>query len=240
LNNSTSNNNNNNNPSDLYSAINSKSKPHFDQTDKSAIFHNEPINQKPNHVPIYDSTTNIQHQRVQKNLSKFNNLNKPINPGNTNTLSSINGNMNNTSMHINQLATNRSKTPGPDTIYFRNNNNKAATISHANQSNGNGQYMSRSKTPTADMMFYPQNSRFSQTNQMFENIYQPFNNGNSNIPTTNYIDYNNEESFMNVLQSGGLGPNNYRLSNEFYTNQSSSKLQKKSNFKIKTKKYGGL
>lgn len=67
------------------------------------------------HVPIYDSTTNIQHQRVMHSMkpntlhtggsAAVNNINGGGGGGGTNPLS------------------NRSKTPGPDMIYFRNDLN---------------------------------------------------------------------------------------------------------------------
>ena len=68
------------NITDLYSTVNKLNKSHPKLNTDEEI----PAQQAP-HVPIYDSTTNLQHQRI-------NSLN------------------------------NRSKTPGPDTIYFRNTN----------------------------------------------------------------------------------------------------------------------
>lgn len=50
------------------------------------------------HVPIYDSTTNIQHQRVMQHGMKPNHS----------SMAAVNPNLS------------RSKTPGPDMIYFRN------------------------------------------------------------------------------------------------------------------------
>jgi hypothetical protein len=180
-------NNHNINPKEFHSTLNKSNKNIYqmDQTDKVSL-HNNNININENtinksHIPIYDSTTNIQHQRVLKNLNKFNNLN-------------------NKSNNINQLSNNRSKTPGPETIYFRNNNNqytKSATISAATSSNIQSAYMNRSKTPTADIMYYP-SSKFNNPNALFDNIYQPF---DINTQPTNYInEYNSDETFMNLLQ----------------------------------------
>ena len=179
------NNNNNNNFNELYSTVNQNKKPD--------------ANSKVVHVPIYDSTTNIQHQRVQQNLNKFNHSHQ-----------SANG------------VSHRSKTPGPDVIYFHNNNNnntssdtmpsaayqtnyngnatslnKAATVSAATAQSQYGvsqfNYMSRSKTPTADIMYYPSSksqeysnkqqhhggghhpTKRANTRHLFDNIYQPFN-----------------------------------------------------------------
>jgi hypothetical protein len=191
----------NNNSKEFNSSSNKSNKSIYqmDQTDKLSLHNNNNNNTNNNnnmnmnmnvsentlnksHIPIYDSTTNIQHQRVLKNLNKFNNLN-------------------NKSNDINQLPNNRSKTPGPETIYFRNSNNqysKSATISAATSSNIQNSYINRSKTPTADIMYYP-SSKYNNLNVMFDNIYQPF---DINKQQTNYIsDYNSDETFMNLLQS---------------------------------------
>lgn len=184
------------NISDLYSTVNklNKSQPKLNNDEEI------PAQQAP-HVPIYDSTTNLQHQRIN-------------------------------------LLNNRSKTPGPDTIYFRNTNttdfppvqaqsryqniknqNKSATISAAT---GNQQfnYMSRSKTPTADIMYYPMSANNNSTNfnssvsssalnkraQManFENIYQPFNvNSNQLNENEDYLDsvsYNLNQCNQQLVQ----------------------------------------
>lgn len=195
------------NINELYSTINRKANQQ-DQLDNSGkihqsqIFENQTTTTTPTtkHIPIYDSTTNIQHQRVQQNLNKFQQQ-----------------------VQINPLVTNRSKTPGPEMIYFRNNSNNEPQMNYANFSNTNtnvpnvihnksatisngSNYLSRSKTPTADIMYYPnkqhQPIRSSMNTNLFENIYQPFNNNdiyngyNSNMPTVediNFMDYSNED-----------------------------------------------
>ena len=196
LNNNTKSNNNIDNNLKEISCLNKSGKIGYqtDQIDK-ALLNNDGLNVNENilhksHIPIYDSTTNIQHQRVLKNLNKFNNLNSKSN-------------------NLNQLSSNRSKTPGPETMYFRNNNSNqySATLSAGTNSNIQTAYMNRSKTPTADIMYYP--SKYNNPNVMFDNIYQPF---DINSQHTNYIsDYNSDETFMNLLQSS------YR--NDFYSHQ---------------------
>lgn len=121
---------NNKSVNDLYSSVNRKP---FDQIDAEK------------HIPIYDSTTNLQHQRVQQNLNKFQQI------------------QNSQKMNINPLITNRSKTPGPDMIYFRNNSSSNENfnpysnygISSKLVSPTMTTFANRSKTPTADMMYYP-------------------------------------------------------------------------------------
>jgi hypothetical protein len=81
------------------------------------------------HIPLYDQTTQIQHQRVVHGHK---------------IPQSSNG--------INSQFANRSKTPGPDMIYFKNGG------SNEFSSTTNNNYINRSKTPTADIMFYPKSS----------------------------------------------------------------------------------
>jgi len=119
------------------------------------------------HTPIYDSTTNIQHQRVISNLNKFNQQ-----------LVSNQYNIQQQQQQQ-QLIANRSKTPGPDVIYFRNNNNinnksvgALSSVLNNNNNNFNGNSYNtintatRSKTPTADIMYYPSNNSNSNLNNM--------------------------------------------------------------------------
>ena len=126
--------------SELYSTVNKTTRALADlKTDA------ENVAPRQNHAPIYDATTNLQHQRLVNNMTKI---------------------------RDSQFVANRSKTPGPDVIYFRNEPgttksffpgahfSKAATISTAT---GNG-LLNRSKTPTADMMYYPMPNSTSTLN----------------------------------------------------------------------------
>ncbi|RNA37967.1 Membrane-associated guanylate WW and PDZ domain-containing 2 [Brachionus plicatilis] len=134
---------------DLYSTVNRKP---FDQIDAQK------------HIPIYDSTTNLQHQRVQQNLNKFQQIQN--------------------SQKMNPLISNRSKTPGPDMIYFRNNSSSNENfnpysnyaISSKLVSPNVNTLANRSKTPTADMMYYPSKA----------SIHQPMR------QSFNFMDYQNE------------------------------------------------
>jgi hypothetical protein len=219
-----------NNFNELYSTVNANTKMKEPPINESPLMTpqgtNSSIQQKIVHVPIYDSTTNIQHQKVQQNLNKFNH---------NHTQNQIYGNhqqLYNQSSMSNGIS-NRSKTPGPDIIYFHNNNNndlappgsnnsnsyqsnygKAATVSAATAQSHYGvnqfNYMNRSKTPTADIMYYPSSSsnkyqNYSSSNlnntqsnkrsnkQLFENIYQPFNQPEDRDMQENdhYMDTNN-------------------------------------------------
>ena len=80
----------------LYSTVSTRSTNKLlDQIDNGVntmVISQRPQPNHHQHVPIYDATTNIQHQRVINGM-------KPMPPGNN---------------------ISRSKTPGPDTIYFRN------------------------------------------------------------------------------------------------------------------------
>jgi hypothetical protein len=188
------------------------------------------------HTPIYDTTTNLQHQRVIQNLNKFNNYNHQHQQNQSVQMNmSANQQQQQQQQQFNPLVINRSKTPGPDMIYFRNTStadansqlngksyghhhhhhhhhhsqyqpqmqanfafsqqqhepiypSKAATISVASGQQINLNYLNRSKTPTADIMYYPMSGagggslngagvynkqRINIT--QFENIYQPFN-----------------------------------------------------------------
>ena len=94
---------------ELYSTVN-----------KSAKIEQQPIEtttngQKIIHVPIYDSTTNLQHQRVQQNLNKFNNHSHASNHAQQHQQSMYAQQQ----QQLNGIS-NRSKTPGPDIIYFHN------------------------------------------------------------------------------------------------------------------------
>jgi hypothetical protein len=248
-----------NNFNELYSTVNGNAKT------KDTIINDSPLptpqsasssttqQQKIVHVPIYDSTTNIQHQKVQQNLNKFNH---------NHTQNQIYGNhqqlYNQTSMP--NGITNRSKTPGPDIIYFHNNNNnndllpstngtsttyqsnygKAATLSAATAQSQYGinqfNYMNRSKTPTADIMYYPSSStstkyqNYSNMNggqaskrsnkHLFENIYQPFNQPEDRDLQENdhYMDTNNfttnSQHFNSTLMKQSLTSD---VDGNFYT-----------------------
>lgn len=146
-----------NNLNDLYSTVpNTRTNPtnnnntnKMDQIDNgnTMIIAQRPqhLQQQPQiqqtHIPIYDSTTNIQHQRVLQNV-------KP---------------------HQQQMQApaSRSKTPGPDMIYFRNDMayTNGGGVTGVTGVNGTGKSAtisagtSRSKTPTADIMYYPTNYR---------------------------------------------------------------------------------
>ncbi|CAF0715662.1 unnamed protein product [Brachionus calyciflorus] len=157
LNGQTNHQQSNKNLNDLYSTINRKP---YDQVDTN--------NTDLKHIPIYDSTTNLQHQRVQQNLNKFQQIQ------NTQKLTH----------QINPLVTNRSKTPGPEMIYFRNNNNNENINPYSNSYGVTSKVVSptmntfanRSKTPTADMMYYSSKS----------NVHQPIR------QSYNFMDYQTE------------------------------------------------
>lgn len=108
-------------------------------------------------------------------------------------------------------ALNRSKTPGPDVIYFRNNiandyqplsklqssNGKAATISAGSN------FASRSKTPTADIMYYPTKPTNGTSGSQLENIYQTFSAESSNDELIDLLNTNQ------VSLSSDVDGNNY-------------------------------
>lgn len=169
----------------LYSTVNkSKLQKQLEDDLVNEINQNSPQQQ---HLPIYDSTTNIQHQRVIQNLNRFN--------------QQVNTNQQQ------QLITNRSKTPGPDVIYFRNNNNemnqhqngyatKSATMSSGQLMN---QYQpNRSKTPTADMMYYPS---MSNSNMLIKR-------GGTQAPQNELV-YNDESPSENHQIISDVDGNNY-------------------------------
>lgn len=154
-----------------------------DQLDNAAVINANGYR----HITIHDSTSNIQHQRIN-NAAKFN-------------------------------ALNRSKTPGPDVIYFRNNNGsqvnandyqqlnklqsingKAATISV-----GSNYFGSRSKTPTADIMYYPTKSTNGISGSQLESIYQTFSAESSNddlieLLSTNQVSLSSDVDGNNYIE----------------------------------------
>lgn len=187
-------------------------------------------------MPIYDSTTSIQHQRVIQNLNRFNHHQQQQQQlaQQQLQLQQQQGQYHHPSQQQQQQQYDlRSKTPGPDICYFRNETNGKPTNSsqYLNNSNVNGyngnskamlngsQMNLRSKTPTAEMMYYPTQSgsanngllkrgqtshALSATN--FENIYHPFGNNGMVQPldANQYNEYNAEE--MNMINAnGGLG-----------------------------------
>ena len=98
------------------------------------------------HIPIYDATAHMQHQRAMQHHQQ-----------------QAHANYTNASHSVHYMAAppqSRSKTPGPDMCYFRNANpsNEFQTASSAGNSismaNGyNGSSAIRSKTPTAEMYY---------------------------------------------------------------------------------------
>ncbi len=184
-------------------------------------------------MPIYDSTTNIQHQRVQQNLNRFNNHQQQQQQIQQQQQQQFQQQPYNIGL--------RSKTPGPDICYFRETNTsnqaKQSTSQYFNQtinnnipiqkiSNLHNQQNLRSKTPTADMMYHQSNNTNSllkrgvTTNGIssnFDNIYQPFGNNNGhNNDTNSYGEYNMEElNFINA--QGGMSSRQTPCENQVIT-----------------------
>ncbi len=113
-------------------------------------------------MPIYDSTTSIQHQRVIQNLNRFNQHQQQQQQlaQQHQQLQLLQQGQYHAQQQQYDL---RSKTPGPDICYFRDSNgaNGNPYIANGNGygssktlANG-GQMNLRSKTPTAEMMYYP-------------------------------------------------------------------------------------
>ncbi len=120
----------------------------------------------------------------------------------------------NNTVKLNGLS--RSKTPGPDVIYFHNNNcgqvnsndyqqlrklqsnGKSATISA-----GSNFFAHRSKTPTGDLMYYPSRLTNGLIESRLENIYQIFSTEPSNDDLINLLNTNQ------VGLSSDVDGNNY-------------------------------
>lgn len=176
----------------LYSTVNKMKQK---QLEDNIILNNEIVTSPPQqHMPIYDSTTNLQHQRVIQNLNRFNQhqQQQQIQFNNNNINSN---NVMNNSQH--QL---RSKTPGPDVIYFRNNNNNNNNATTKSTTMLPNQYSSntmnnRSKTPTADMLYYPTNLIKRGGN---ENIYTNTNGIVNGVQMDDYILESNQQIISDV------------------------------------------
>jgi len=185
-------------------------------------------------MPIYDSTTNIQHQRVQQNLHRFNHHQQQQQQIQQQQQQQFQQQPYDIGL--------RSKTPGPDICYFRETNTSSQAKHSASQyfnqnvnnnipikkntSSINNQPNLRSKTPTADMMYYPSNNnstllkRGTTTNGIssnFDNIYQPFGNGhNIQNEASSYGDFNMEE--INFINSqGGMSARQTQCDNQVIT-----------------------